>query len=418
MSLFLVIIYMILTFLRPQDFVAPLMGMPLVLYVLMGLLLVLILKLMNKEKISIINTQQDKLMFVFWAAIVISTLSVHWMQYTYDIFFLWMRYVMIYIVLTNLIKTEQHVKVVLWTIVLSMGLTSWFGIQQFYGSDILGIGPHSDGRIRGVGIFDTNQLAYTIDFCLALLLGISRGTKNFFAKTILLVITCIYVYAVYLTQSRGGLLCLIAVVFFYLIVFSKSKFVKTFAPGVGYLGFITIMQLSQRFSSTLSYNTDESAQIRIEIWGGALSLLREHPLFGIGFLQFREYFKHTAHSAFIECSTELGLFGLFCWLALFYFTFKNIGIIEESETLIDRPVLMSYIKSLKVAFFAYLIGCFFSGNTYYITLFILFSLVVVIQKILSDKIKFDAKIFWKDLKNIALLETGIILMLHTFLKFN
>ncbi len=414
----LVVFYLVLTFIRPQDFVQGMVGIPLVQFVIFVLIIGVILKAGNKEKIELIQTQQNKFMFFFWFAVVMSTFAVHWLQYTADVFFSWMRYVLIYLVLVNTINSTKQMSAALWVIILSVAMTSWFGIQQFYGNDIVGVGAHHDGRIRGVGIFDTNQLAYTIDFSLALLIGLFKSTRNILGKIVLFIIGMIYVYAVYLTQSRGGLLCLISVLVFSAIVFGKSKILKTFAPGFGVLGVIILMKISQRFSSTFDYGADESAQVRMDIWGGALSLLKQYPLFGIGFQQFREYFKRTAHSAYIECSTELGLFGFFCWLALFYFCFKNIGKIEQSEDALDEPVLINYAKAFKVALLAYLVGCFFSGSTYYITLFILFALIVVIRKLCAHKITFEKKILFYDVIKIILLETGLITMIHLFLKRN
>jgi hypothetical protein len=58
----------------------------------------------------------------------------------------------------------------------------------------------------------------------------------------------------------------------------------------------------------------EAGAGRMEAWAVGIDLLKSHPLFGVGFQRFNEYFFITAHNTVIVCAAELGMFGLFWWV--------------------------------------------------------------------------------------------------------
>lgn len=412
MLVFGIIILLILVFVCPQEFVPFLKGMRLVEYTMLFVGTGWVFKSINaKNSESIFKAQQNSLMLLFWMSIVISTASVHWLSYSYTTFLEWGKVILIYFVLIGIVDTKRRLFLVIWVIILSMSLTAYFGILQHFGIDVTGVGLNIDNRIRGVGIFDTNQLAYTICFCAPFVISFILQKRGFISKIILCIIFFIYLYCIYLTQSRGGMLCIIFVVGMSAFYLSKKLIYKII--GVLSILFIYIFYAySSRFTGALNYQDDQSALGRIDVWGRGLIALKSSPLFGIGKGQFAGYFGMAAHSSYIESVTELGIMGLFLWISLFYFSFKNlrtlrITLIKENKGENDDLVL---IKSLEISLLAYLFGSLFSSSTYYLTLYIILGLVVIVQNIFSKRFPASKPVFLlKDFFIIFLFLVVIIL---------
>lgn len=406
-----------LIFVRPQDFCPPFQVAPFFEITAIILTLATILTFLRKKKLRIINATQDTFMIMFWIAIVLSTISVRWLQFTFDTFFDWLRYILIYFLIINIVDSRKKFKIVLWAIVLFMALTAGMGVLQHFGTDITGVGTHPDGRIRGVGIFDTNQLAYSVAFCASLLIGLLILYKKFFSRIVILGLLLLYFYCIYFTQSRGGMVCLVLVLLFTFLIFSKNKFIKVSGVIVSVLFVLFLSTFAPRFSTTKEYKTDISVMGRVEGWANALTLMKGRPFFGVGKDQFYEYFKIAPHSSYIQSLTELGVIGLFLWLSLFYFSLRSLQNLKEIPNNKKDKQLVVFSNSLQVTMYSYLTGSFFSGNTYYITLYVLFALIVVLQNISNPgNVKKLNGISFKDLMKIGGIEAALIVLIQLFIK--
>ena len=178
----------------------------------------------------------------------------------------------------------------------------------------------------------------------------------------------------------------------------------------GVLIFMVLVKFSPRFSTTLEYQTDESAMGRLDVWGEALMSLKDNPIFGIGYEQFRQRFDIASHNSYIQTVTELGLLGLFIWLALFYFSLKNLNFINSHINNNDEKEISVISKSLQASLYAYLVGSYFSSSAYYVPLYMLFALAVIMQRMsgLSKKLHFKAG----DIPAIFAIEISVLLFIH------
>jgi O-antigen ligase len=298
-----------------------------------------------------------------------------------------------------------------------MAVTASMGILQYYGNDITGTGMRVGDRIRGVGIFDTNQLAYTLAFCLPLIFGLFISTGSFFSKYFLIIIFSVYSYCIYLTQSRGGLLCSVFVIFLLFFIFNRNKIVKIFGIIFSVLTFSILLKYAPRLTTTFEYKTDDSAIGRIDAWGSGLASLKNNLFLGIGKDQFRENFGIAAHNGFIQVATELSLIGLFIWLALYYFSIRNLRIIDNSNQGSKEISSQIFSKAFQVSLYTYLMGSFFQSSEYYITLYILFALIVVLQSQTNLNIsKKFAMVTFKDIRNVFAFEVIAIVLIKLLIK--
>lgn len=401
--------FIVLTFVQPQEFVPAIKGLPLVYVTMAFVTLLWCWRASVTKRTNFSKTPQNILMNIFLVLVTISTLSLGWLSNTFNIFFQWAKVILIYFTMISIVDTKKRLKIVLWLIVSSMAVTAIMGILQYYGVDITGEGL-VDERIAGVGIFGTNQLAYALDFCLPLAFGLLVLSRHFIAKISLSIILLAYAYCIYLTQSRGGQLCFLAVLLIITLKFSRNKRLKVFGVIFGVLLFMVLIKLSPRFSTTFEYQTDKSAMGRLDVWGEALSSLKDNPVLGIGYEQFKQRFAIASHNSYIQTVTELGLLGLFIWLALFYHSLKNLNFINRHIVTKDKKEIMVVSRSLQVSLYAYLVGSYFSSSAYYVPLYMLFALVVIVQKMSGLSNKFYFKL--KDIVVIFVIEICVLLFIH------
>ncbi|MEQ1686695.1 MAG: O-antigen ligase family protein [Burkholderiaceae bacterium] len=238
-----------------------------------------------------------------------------------------------------------------------------------------GVAPSDDRsgrfllRVRGVGFLnDPNDFSQALVAVLPLLWWLyvpGRWMRNLFVvwgPGVLLT------YTIYLTQSRGALLGVIAIV---LLVMQKAigtlrtmLFAIVVVLGVGALSF------GGRQVST----KEESAAQRIEAWEEGLSMLRSKPILGVGYGNFTDHHYLTAHNSFVLCFAELGLVGYFAWLGMIVLTYKGLN--QAVRLAPAEAVERRLAIALRASLMAFLACSWFLSRTYSPGLFFLMSLGV------------------------------------------
>ncbi len=222
-------------------------------------------------------------------------------------------------------------------------------------------------RIRSLGFLnDPNDLAQAIISALPLLIQQAAGGRLRRALLIGLPGAAL-LYAVYLTQSRGGAISLLALGL--LLVQKRLGWTASLALG----GALTVLGAGMSFAGR-SFAIDESAQGRVDSWSEGLQMLRESPVWGIGYRNFVEQTELVAHNSFVHCFAELGLVGYALWLGILFMTLVGIRSLEmRSEDAFDRD-LASWARACRFSLVSFLIAALFLSRAYNITLFMLLGL--------------------------------------------
>jgi hypothetical protein len=172
-------------------------------------------------------------------------------------------------------------------------------------------------RVRGLAFIndpnDFAQLMASLIPCLFL-----TWRKASLPRNLLLVLipASILIFGMYLTHSRGGMVALLLVI----LLASRRKIGTIPATIIAGLGFAAAMVLGWSGGRDVSV---EAGSDRLEAWSTGLELIKTHPLFGVGFQRFTEYFYITAHNTVVVCAAELGMFGLFWWLMFILPTIRD-----------------------------------------------------------------------------------------------
>ncbi len=185
-------------------------------------------------------------------------------------------------------------------------------------------------RLRATGIFsDPNDFSLLLVIAIPLSLHLLiDGTKGF-ARFLWLVPVLLFGYALLLTQSRGGLL---------------SVMFGTFMVLWGRLGFRAALTLALVMCPALIFflatrqrgviTTDDTAQLRFQLWSDAFQYLKESPLIGIGVDKFKEQSGLVAHNSFLHCFGELGFVGGFLFFAAVFCAVWGLFQLRITKTII------------------------------------------------------------------------------------
>ncbi len=229
------------------------------------------------------------------------------------------------------------------------------------------------GRAIGSVLGDPNDLALVLMFptSFAVSLILTKGMDRM-TKTLGLISVPILFSAVIATQSRGGLLGMMAIfgVYGYRRIKSKALFfsVGIIAAAILYLA----AGISGRASGGAAEDgIDASAMGRIYAWQAAFGMALHNPFTGVGLDNFYSnyYFysphwdglNHAVHSTWFGVLAETGFLGLAVFIAIITMlirtALKTLNLIEQHADNVDPAIIAS-----AQAVLAGLIGTVVSGT--------------------------------------------------------
>ena len=367
-----VLFYIILLYVRPQDFVPILEKLRIMLILAIIIMLsFLIKKMLQREKISIFHARQEILMFSLLIIVPLSNLANFRGSDAWAGFNEFLTLFIPFFLIINLVENFDKLRKISWTLVICTAIMSMNGIvQHFRGIDLIGNEPIV-GRIRWIGIFgDPNDFALAMNtFIPFVLFNISEKGIKPSRRLTLAVIGILFILAIYYTDSRGGFLAFLTVLTFF--VFKRGGITKGLIAGV-FILVISILAAPGRMANLSPYGA--SASGRVNAWIEGLVILKSHPLLGVGFQNFELYHSRAAHNAFIQCMSELGLVGYFVWFALLYTCFSGLRKVEKAEI----KHYSKYAEILQFSLIGFLASSIFLSQAYNPILYIIVALSTVV----------------------------------------
>ncbi len=202
------------------------------------------------------------------------------------------------------------------------------------------------GRDIGSVLGDPNDLSLVLTFPLsfAAALAVTRGGG--FNRIIGIVAVVIIVWAVISTQSRGGLLGILAVFGVIGLKVIRSKILLGGIGAIAMMGLFAMAGISDRASGGAAEDgIDESAMGRLWAWQAALNMAMARPLNGVGLSNFIPNFwlytphwtgfNKAVHSTWLGVLAETGWPGLIAFVAMVVVTariaFKAMRLLDASD---------------------------------------------------------------------------------------
>lgn len=209
-----------------------------------------------------------------------------------------------------------------------------------------------NGRVRWLGVIeDPNELAMCVSLCIPLLIGLYLLRPGWRTGIVLVGGTAAFILCTVYTQSRGGQLVFLAAIGVY--------FIRRYGlRGAIFCGVIALPVLL--LGGRSGEDADESKMERLEALYTAAELIVQRPIFGVGYWQFTEYHVRTAHNSYALSGAELGLPGLFLFLAVFYQSLKAFWLVMQryGPTGPARPAYI-WAGALSAAQIGLMTGVFF-----------------------------------------------------------
>ena len=253
-----------------------------------------------------------------------------------------------------------------------------------------------DGRVRYRGnLNDPNEAALVIAAGgMSFLIAFVRRKRNPLMRVALVTGLAISLVAIFMTQSRGGLVAMLLVFFVYLV---RRYGVWAFAPAAALA--LPLLMLGGRSGES----ANESTQQRYEAWATGLKMFESNPLFGVGSGQFGEHHYLTAHNSFVLTLAEMGFPGMVLFVAIIYISIKSLIVGIRSLAMVPGAEV---VQVWGMALLASMAATVFSIGTlsfaYKPVLWIFFALIGAWTNcIRHHRPEFSVRLTWKDLAIIV-----------------
>lgn len=238
-------------------------------------------------------------------------------------------------------------------------------------------------RIRGAGFLqDPNDLAQNLLIGLVFLWAFWRRggwTRNF----LLVVVPSIWLlYGLLLTRSRGVAVGLAVT----LALAVRDRLGRT--GSLLFSAVLAVALLAANFGGARALSLREgSIYGRLEAWSTGLQMLKQAPLFGVGFGAFTDYHELTAHNSFVHCFAELGMVGYFFWMGLLVATARQLNCMSDmlSPADAEQAEIRRWARVLRLAFYAFLVTAWFLSRTYVPTLYLVIGMTVALAEQVRQK---------------------------------
>lgn len=223
-------------------------------------------------------------------------------------------------------------------------------------------------RVRSWGFMsDPNDLAQAIVMALTMLFGAMADRRAVRNLLRIWLPAAILMYALWLTRSRGGMLA-----FGVILAYTMLQRTGPVRAGIAVAVF-AMAAIATGATGGRGYSASEaSAGGRIDAWSEGLTMLGNHPVFGVGYGNFNDHHAYTAHNSFVLAFAELGMVGYLFWMALLVLAFRELASarrISASDSEEGR-----WARVLQLSLIAFLMCALFLSRSFVPTLYLLLGL--------------------------------------------
>ena len=300
--------YLAMLYIRPHEYVPALAGVP-----ILPALLVIAFAFWLARQPKSFEASQHRLMPVLMLLMAWSVLLSGWVGGAVVALTDFAPVVLLFYMVSTSIDNLAKLRVLFLLLTIASCVMALHGIDQV--GDELGTGWTGavmiEGRITYLGFLnDPNDLAMSMLMTLPMCLHLAQRSRSFLLRWCFRAAAFLILYGVYLTNSRGAILGIGAMLF----VYSTRRYGVWRSVVIVPLMAAPMILLAPSRIGEISADEDSAAG-RVEAWYEGFQMIRAHPLFGVGKDQFTDHHHLTAHNSYVLTASELGLVGYFVWLS-------------------------------------------------------------------------------------------------------
>jgi len=330
MPTFLLAIYTVLVLIRPMDWWEPILEWQLVTVAAIATLLVTFPQILEETGLLWRSLPEIKMGAGWVLGAVASYLPIFWLEGMSTIFQELGKIYVYFFLIYLLGRTPQGYRILLWAVLGSTIFMAIHAVLQHYrGVGFGNLAPlwrvrdpeTGEGvwQARAFGTFeDPNDLCLVFIISIPLLYAEYKSASAPLLRGLALGAIPLLGYGVFLTNSRGGYLSILAMVSAYLMARTKG-FKRWFLLAFS-IFFLTVFAPS-RFAAGFVGQQDRSI-----LWGDGVAMFKANPFFGVGFYNFTEYSNEhkVAHNTYVHVLAETGIIGYVPFFLMIYFSVLHL----------------------------------------------------------------------------------------------
>lgn len=285
-----------------------------------------------------------------------------------------------------LINSRQKLYYLIATIAASIGLIAVKG-------GLFALGTGFSYRVYGppaTQFEENNAFAIATLIAVPLVLLVQRESKSRWIQLGAYAALPLMFASVLSSWSRGALLTLGVLIFMTLWHSKRKWLVVPFAACSIAVGISVLPeQWFGRMQTLKSYDEDESAKGRLEVWADGLNhTLYERPLVGTGFEGWRWITQRDWHSSYVEMLAEHGLIAFGIWISMILGTVGSLSSLpRRTQGIPGLEWVSSYCRAIRMSLICYMVGTAFLGLSYWDLLYHLIFIAVLIKKFAMEDLE-------------------------------
>src|SRR5579884_2265760 len=415
---FLFIVLNFVLFVRPTEIVHALLGLELYLVVILLCLATAFPVVLDQLRPARLEREPLTMcVLCVCVAVVLSLLAGMQLGRAWTTGFDFFKMVLYVLLLRGLVTTPARLRTfLLWLgvfIVVSTAVT----LLDFHGYIALPATTRlKDGdfvRLRGSGIFqDPNDLCILVALGVQISLYGLTDSRLGLARVFWLGALAVLFRALLLTQSRGGLLAVLAGLG--LMFRARFGWGRSLLLGAACLPPLLLAVGGRQ--GDLSTNT-ETGQARVQLWSDALAEFRRSPLVGVGAARVEDIIGQVAHNSYLQAFSELGLLGGACFAGAFLYALLNLYRLSRDLHRLDDAEWRRVQPFLLGALGSWMVGMASLSLTYLLPTYTMLTLAaIVIREGRAEpplpQARFDLPFVWWLLKASGLFVVGLYLFVR------
>jgi len=303
------------------------------------------------------------------------------------------RCVVIFVVMINVVRTESRLKGVLF---LALAASIWLSVQAIsdYSHGLMTVeGYRAAGR--GTGIFgNTNDMALHLVTILPISIALLFGSKGPGRKLLYGACACLMIAAIVLSYSRGAFLGLVVVFIFLTIRLGGRHRIEILLTVLGIAGALVLLapsgyggRLLSIFDPSLDPGGSSDAR-RGELYRSLYVALR-HPFLGIGMGNYQTEMSYrglVTHNSYTQVAAELGMGALACYVMFIVSPMRKLGQIVRETFSARRNSSFYYLAvGLQASLVAYMMSSFFLSVSFNWYVFYLVGYAVCLRRLYESE---------------------------------
>lgn len=305
----------------------------------------------------------------------------------------YIRGVLIFIVIINVVRTEARLKALLFLAIVT-ALCLSIGAANDYRLGLMLIeGYRASGR--GTGIFgNTNDMALHLVTVLPISIAFFFGSKTVSKKVLHAACAVVMIFGILLSYSRGAFLgMLVAFVFFALKIGKRSR-IEIAAVVLALTGAIILLAPSGYGTRLLSIfipglDAEGSADSRRGELLRSLYIALRHPLLGIGMGNYQPNMSYrglVTHNSYTQVASEMGMAALVFYTMFIVSPLRKLSVIVR-ETFGARQKSNFYYLALglQASLLVFMVSSFFLSVAYAWNVYYLVGYAVCFRRIYESE---------------------------------